>query len=72
MNLQSLGYFSDIILILAVGQVTVYWAGWLDLVFISFAMVRNVSYSVKYKEYAFPARCTQVRPSLVVSTEDCT
>src|SRR5712664_592862 len=32
------------------------------MLFISFAMVRNASDSVNYKQYAFPAKCTQVRP----------
>ena len=39
--------------------------------FISFAMVRNVGDFVNYKQYAFPAKCTQIRPSLIEATEDC-
>jgi hypothetical protein len=54
LNLQSLGYFSGI-LELAIGQVTLWRAGRLDMFFISFVMVRNVNCSVNYKQYAFPA-----------------
>jgi|SRR5882762_239898 len=59
------------ILELAIGQVTLYWAGRLDMFFISFVMVRNGNYSVNYKQYAFPANCTQVRPFLSAATEGC-
>ena len=70
MNLQSLGYFSEI-LELAIGQVALKKAGHLDMLFFSFEMVSNVSHSVNYKQYAFPAKCTQIRPRLSAATEDC-
>jgi len=68
LNLQGLGYFSGIVE-LAISQFTLQRAGRLDMFFISFVMVRNVSYSVNHKQYAFPAKCTQIRPSLSGPTE---
>jgi len=70
LNLQSLGYFSGI-LGLAISEGPLEGAGRLDMLFISFAMVRNVGYSVNNKQHADPAKRTQIRPSLSADTEDC-